>query len=145
MNSISTTSYGAAGNAVVTVDALGGRTTFGYDAASRPVSTKNAVGAITTAVYDNRGERVVTVDPLGKRTTFGYDAAGNQVRIVNPLGLVTIDWPPLRKPLRRLTIRSLISTMEMDCVWNAPALQALAGSPGTGRTCTSIWIQETIS
>ncbi len=43
---------------------MGNRTSTGYDAASRLVSTTNALGSISTSVYDAANRMIASVDPL---------------------------------------------------------------------------------
>src|SRR5262245_22796486 len=71
---ISTTVYDAASNVIATVDQLGHRTTFAYDALDRWTGTVDALGGMTTTVYDAASNVIATVDQLGHRTTFVYDA-----------------------------------------------------------------------
>ena len=71
------------------VDPVGNRTSYGYDAIGRPVSTTNPLNFINTIVYDADSRVIATVDPLGNRTSFGFDAAGRPVSTTNPLGFIS--------------------------------------------------------
>src|SRR5207249_6807496 len=58
------------------VDALGNRTTLGYDSASNQIKVKNPLGKITTSLFDNLNRVQAVINPLGRRTTNVYDAVG---------------------------------------------------------------------
>ena len=89
LGQVTTAVYDADNRQAAAADALGNRTTTGYDGAGNPVRVVNPLGQATTAVYDADNRRVATVDGLGRRTTYGYDAAGRAVAVRNPLGQAT--------------------------------------------------------
>ena len=62
------------GNVEASIDPLGNRTIFLYDALNRQTEIRDAEGGITSSVYDNVGNREALVEPVGNRTTFLYDA-----------------------------------------------------------------------
>ena len=51
------------------IDPLANRTSFGYDAASRPVSTTNALGFVSSTIFDAADRPVAAIDALGNRGT----------------------------------------------------------------------------
>ncbi len=63
------------------VDAVGFRTTLGWDVLNRNVSVQNPLGNIVTSVYLATGWRRAIVDPLGHRVTSSFDAAGHKVSV----------------------------------------------------------------
>ena len=74
---------------MASIDPLLNRTSIGYDAAGRPISTTNPLGIISTAVYDAANRRVASIDPLGNRSSLSYDAANRPIRTTNPLGIIS--------------------------------------------------------
>ena len=71
---------------IANVDPLGNRTSFGYDAASRPVTTTNALGFVSSTVFDAANRPVASIDPLGNTSTTVFDANSRPVARINPLG-----------------------------------------------------------
>ena len=89
-----------------TVNPLGDRTTYTYDANGWLTSVKNPLGNRTTYVYDSVGQRIATVNPnlartsvtyqdgqpvtdenaLGNVTTTLYDSVNRVIAVINPLG-----------------------------------------------------------
>ncbi len=88
MGKRSTTVYDSANRAQASIDELGNRATQGYDAASRPVRTINALGKITTTIYDSANRAIALINPLGNRWSSTYDAASRVVRTTNPLNRI---------------------------------------------------------
>ena len=77
---IATQLYDLNSRVVATIDPLGLRTSYGYDAASNLIRTINPLGQITTSVFDLANRLVAQVDPLGDRTSFGMIVAWNPIR-----------------------------------------------------------------
>jgi RHS repeat-associated protein len=77
------------GNVQATVDALNRRTTFGYDALNRQITTTDALGAVSSTSYDAAGNVATTTDQLGRTTSYGYDADNRQVTKTDALNEVS--------------------------------------------------------
>ena len=73
---------------IAVVDALGNRTTTGYNAANLVTSVTNPLNNTWTTLYDSLLRPIAAIDPLGNRTSQGYDNAGNRVSVTNPIGAV---------------------------------------------------------
>jgi YD repeat-containing protein len=74
---------------IASIDQLGNRTSFTFDAASRQVRITNALGYISTTVFDNDDRVIAQINPLANRTSFAYDLASRQIRVTNALGNIT--------------------------------------------------------
>jgi RHS repeat-associated protein len=121
---------------VATVNPLGFRTSFGYDAASQQVSVTDALGNIsttvfdgdgrrtasvnangfaTTQVYDAIGELLAVVDARGNRNSMSYDAAGRQTGSVDPLGnRITLQYDTASRKTLRIDGRGLRTSYSYD-------------------------------
>ena len=85
----------------IQIEAPGLVTTFAYDLANQPVSTKECYsdGATLTTrqVFDELGNQIASIDRYGNQTEFAYDAFGRCTSIVYPRIEVTGDnlsWSP---------------------------------------------------
>jgi len=72
------------------IDAVGRKTTYGYDAAGNVTSitrlADTAAAATTQVAYDPTYNQVTSItDPLNHTTTFGYDGRGSVTSITDPL------------------------------------------------------------
>ena len=82
----------------VVVDALGNRTTYGYNARGQAVSKFDPLAHLTTYGYDAFGNWVSMTNPLGNTWTYGYDLAGNRIRQQDPLGNTsTVAYDPANR------------------------------------------------
>jgi YD repeat-containing protein len=68
------------------VDAIGNRTTFGYDGEGRVLSRRAPSGHERTWTYDPAGRLLTATDGLANRSTYRYDPAGQLDRITLPRG-----------------------------------------------------------
>ncbi|NKJ21391.1 putative Ig domain-containing protein [Dyella sp. SG609] len=71
--------YDAAGHRVQTTDAMSGVSTATYDAFGDQVVSKDANGNYDYRVYDNDGRLIGAIDGAGGITSWSYDAYGNAV------------------------------------------------------------------
>ena len=77
------------GNRTATIDELGRRTTYGYDALNRLASvTLPSVGApaVTHMTYDEVGNLRTLTDALGRVTEYEYDAANRRILEIDAKG-----------------------------------------------------------
>lgn len=63
------------------INALSNRTTPGYDAAARQISTTGPLGYIVANILDTANGLLASVDPLANRTSFSDDAASRRVAV----------------------------------------------------------------
>lgn len=68
---------------------LGQRTTFLYDARTRPVGRIDGEGNRTSMSYDGQDQLLTLTSPRGHPATYLYDAAFNSIEIADPLGAKT--------------------------------------------------------
>lgn len=61
---------------------------FTYDDRHRPLTYRDASGAITTFTWNAAGQLVAARNALGETTRYEYDSQGYLVRVVNPLGRI---------------------------------------------------------
>jgi RHS repeat-associated protein len=88
--------YDAAGNVVVTLDALGRGTTNVFDALHRSVEVQLADGTKRFTIYDELGRRVAEVDQAGVTNRFGYDALGRLTAATNAWATANATWATYR-------------------------------------------------
>ncbi|MEK7674628.1 MAG: RHS repeat-associated core domain-containing protein [Verrucomicrobiota bacterium] len=69
---------------IVTTDARGNSTFYGYDAAGRSTAVTNALGQVSRNEYDASGNLTSTTDALGRATSYVYDALNRRVQVVFP-------------------------------------------------------------
>jgi uncharacterized protein RhaS with RHS repeats len=74
---------------VASVDTLCERTTFGYGAVGRNITTMNANGKVSTTVYDIASQALASINPLGQRSTTIYNAGWQTQAVENALGYRT--------------------------------------------------------
>ena len=72
-----------------TINPLGHRTSYAYDAFSNQIRVQDPLGNITTSVFDSQKRLKATINVLGQRTSYAYNGAGSQIREQNPLGRIT--------------------------------------------------------
>jgi RHS repeat-associated protein len=86
------TTYGfdAAGRLASERDANQQETRFGYDVRNRLIQTTYADGTTTRQRYDGAGHKLTEVDQADRVTQFGYDDVGNLVSVTDALNQVTI-------------------------------------------------------
>ncbi|TDF34611.1 hypothetical protein EYS14_22905 [Alteromonadaceae bacterium M269] len=70
-------SYSTQGQLMSTTDAIGGITSYAYDAAGNPIVIKDAVGNSIYANYDDLGRKEWVIDPNQGRTDFVYNDFGD--------------------------------------------------------------------
>jgi RHS repeat-associated protein len=74
---------------LATVDPLGNRTSYGYDAAGNVNTVTDALGRVTSVVYDGLRRPLTVTTPDGGVTSVVYDALGDVLTTTDPLGHVT--------------------------------------------------------
>ena len=65
------------------INALGNKNEFFYDAKGNLIQSKDPAGNITQYSYDSRGNLIQTKDPLENTTTFTYDLRGLPLTLRN--------------------------------------------------------------
>ena len=63
-------------NTSASIDALGHRTTYSYDALDRQTQVQDALGDLSTTLYDAAGNVTTSIDQLGHRIPFGRGSRG---------------------------------------------------------------------
>jgi RHS repeat-associated protein len=71
------------------VDANGGRTTFGYDAAGNPATVQDANSHVTSLSYDGMRRVLTVTDAAAGVTSFSYNALGEVTAQTDALGHTT--------------------------------------------------------
>jgi RHS repeat-associated protein len=85
------TDYDATGNKTSVMDANGHVTRYGYDAASRLVSTTDARGKTATATLDKDGNTTRATDPLATNADSVFDGANRRTSVtLDPGGLALV-------------------------------------------------------
>jgi RHS repeat-associated protein len=85
----SVTTYDAAGRPLTVTDPLGAITSTAYDRVGRPIKVTNPLGAESTTTYDPGGLALTVTDARGQTTANEYDALGRLVETTAPTGAVT--------------------------------------------------------
>ena len=74
--------YNLAGEQTEIQDSRGNRTSFTYDNAGRLKTQKNALSEVTSWLYDTAGRNTTVIDALGNVKTLTYDAVANLVSVL---------------------------------------------------------------
>ena len=86
---VTTLMWNSSRQEVAEIDALGNRTTFGYDSAGNQNSMQDALGRLTTSSFDGNRRLLTVTNALNGVLTYAYDGAGNQISMVDQLGRPT--------------------------------------------------------
>jgi RHS repeat-associated protein len=86
------TTYNGVGNVLMTTDALGNFTSYGYNYLHQRTSTTQAdpdgggslTAPVSSATYSIGGDLLTTTDPEGRVTTYEYDLLGRQFQVTMP-------------------------------------------------------------
>jgi RHS repeat-associated protein len=108
-------SYNAAGLRVARTDANGHVATTVYDAVGTAIAEINALGRRTTAVFDAAGRRIGILDANGGRNTYTHDAAGRIVQHLDALGrATTFAYDAAGRQTSILDARGIEATFQYD-------------------------------
>ncbi|WP_041620431.1 RHS repeat-associated core domain-containing protein [Stanieria cyanosphaera] len=73
-------------NLIATIDPLGNKTQYVYDARGRLIKQIDALGNSTTYSYDRADNLVEVVDKNGNKTKYTYDELNREIARINPNG-----------------------------------------------------------
>ncbi len=123
-----TTVYDKVGNVVNTIDGLGHKTTYVFDALNRAIRMFDPRNALTTTLFDATDNVVTVVDPVGNTSTFQYDVLNRTTQETDPLNHNSTFAYDARDNLTSATDRSSMASFV-----NRRTLHAVRFFPIAGR------------
>lgn len=128
-----TLAYGTPNPSDTTItDARGNATIHSYDASLRIIKISDAVGGATSFTYDANNDRTSVTNQNGKTTNFSYDSHGNVTGIVDPLAnSVSFTYDAANNLLSATNAKAKTTSLTYSGTGNLTKIQDTVGNSTT--------------